>query len=268
MSNIDASAEAPTKQRAVLIVAHPGHELLLHHWLERAQPIVCALTDGSGGHAQSRSDRSKAIIRRAGAHVGPVFAAATDREWYRAILEGDRRLFDAAAGQISETCCAQGVTQIVADALEVFNPMHNLCSCLAQNVSMQLRGSRAIELLTYPIERPDLLNAVPDHVYALDGAALRRKLDAAAEYHELTAEVERRRISAIEHLAVERLFSVDIHRVWPRLAPEEPFSEKFGRDMVKRSTYAELITYADHVRPLAAMLTGGGALPPLAVTAS
>jgi hypothetical protein len=268
VSTTHTPAEAPTTPRAVLIVAHPGHELLLHHWLERAQPIVCALTDGSGGHAQSRSGRSMAIIQRAGAHVGPVFAAATDREWYRAILTGDRRLFDAAAAQISELCYAQGVTQIVADALEFFNPMHDLCSCLAQHVSMQLLGSGAIELLTYPIERPDLLNADPNHVYALDDAALRRKLDAAAEYHELTAEVERRRISAIEHLAVERLFSVDINRVWPRLAPEEPFYEKYGRDKIERGTYAELITYADHVRPLAAMLTGGGAIPPLAVTAS
>ena len=186
-----------------------------------------------------------------------MFAAATDREWYRAILAGDRRLFDGAAAQIAEMCCAEGVTQIVADALELFNPMHDLCSCLAQSVSMQLQGSGDIELLTYPIERPDMLSADPAYAYALDDAALRRKLDAAAEYHELTAEVERRRISAIEHHAVERLFAVDIRRVWPRLSPEEPFYEKFGRDMIERGTYAELITYADHVRPLAAMLTEG-----------
>jgi hypothetical protein len=252
-----ASAEAPARPRAVLIVAHPGHELLLHHWLERAQPIVCALTDGSGGHAQDRSGRSRRIIQRAGAQVGPVFAAATDRDWYRAILAGDRRLFNGAAAQIAEMCRAEGVTQIVADALEFFNPMHDLCSCLAQNVLMQLQGSGAIEFLTYPIERPDLLRADPDYAYALDDLALRRKLEAAAEYHELTAEVERRRIGAIEHLAVERLFSVDVRRVWPRLPAEEPFYEKFGREMIARGTYAELITYADHVRPLAAMLTQG-----------
>ena len=257
MPNTHASAEAPIRQRAVLIVAHPGHELLLHHWLERAQPIVCALTDGSGSHAQDRSGRSKRIIQRAGAQVGPVFAAATDREWYRAILALDRRLFDGAAAQIAEVCRAEGVTQIVADALELFNPMHDLCSCLAQNVSMRLQGSGDIELLTYPIERPDMLSADPEYAYALDDAALRRKLDAAAEYHELTSEVERKRISAMEHLASERLFSVDIRRVWSPVAPEEPFYEKFGREMITRGTYAELITYAGHVRPLAAMLTEG-----------
>ena len=257
MSKTHGSHDGATRPRAALIVAHPGHELLLHHWLERAQPIVCALTDGSGSHAQDRSGRSMKIIQRAGARVGPVFAAASDREWYRAILAGDRRLFDAAAARIADMCRAERVTQIVADALEFFNPMHDLCSCLAQNVAMQLQRSGAAELLTYPIERPDMLGGDPDHAFALDDAALRRKLDAAAEYHELTSEVERKRISAMEHLASERLFSVDIHRVWPPVSPEEPFYEKFGREMVARGAYAELITYANHVRPLAAMLIQG-----------
>ena len=219
---------------------------------------MCALTDGSGGHAQDRSGRSRRIIERAGARVGPVFAAATDREWYRAILAGDRRPFDLAAAQIAEMCLAEGVTQVVADALEFFNPMHDLCSGLAQSVSMRLPNPGAVELLSYPIERPDMVSTDPDYAYTLDDAALGRKLDAAADYHELTAEVERRRLAATEDHAVERLFSVDIHRVWPARPPAEPFYEKFGREMIARGTYAELITYADHVRPLAVRLTGGG----------
>jgi hypothetical protein len=255
--------------RAVLIVAHPGHELLLHHWLERAQPIVCALTDGSGGHAQDRSGRSRTIIERTGAQVGPVFAVAADRDWYRAILTGDCRPFDDAARRIVSLCLARGVTQVVADAFEFFNPMHDLCSCLAQNIWAQLRGAGGpVDLLTYPIERPDLLTGDPQHVYALDDAALRRKLDAVAEYHELSAEVERRRVAAIEQLAVERLFRVDVRRAWPERAPEEPFYEKFGRGVVDRGTYVQVITYADHVRPLAAMMTVSDGRPPLAETAS
>ena len=103
--------------------------------------------------------RSKAIIQRAGAQIGPVFGLTTDRAWYRAILDGDCRLFDSAAAQIADMCRAQGVTQIVADSFEFFNPMHDPCSCLAQNVSEQLPGSDTVELLTYPIERPEMLRA-------------------------------------------------------------------------------------------------------------
>ena len=31
-----------------LVIGHPGHELLVHGWLEVARPIVFVFTDGSG----------------------------------------------------------------------------------------------------------------------------------------------------------------------------------------------------------------------------
>jgi hypothetical protein len=242
----------------VLIAAHPGHELLLHHWLERARPVVCVLTDGSGSQAGSRSERSKRIVHRTGAQIGPVFGELTDRVWYEAILSGDWRPFDRAAAQIADMCRAQGVTQIVSDAFEFFNPMHDLCSCLARSVSMRLRGRGAVELLTFPIERPDLLRGAPAHLYSLDGDALNRKLASCAEYLELSAEVARRRVTARDDLAVECLFAADAGQVSAGPPAERPFYETVGRERVGRGMYSELITYEGHVRPLATMLTAGG----------
>jgi hypothetical protein len=257
MSNISQATEPAGRPRAVLIVAHPGHELLLHHWLECVQPIVCTLTDGSGSQAHDRAHRSKKIIQKAGARVGPVFSETTDRGWYQAILSGDRGLFDSAADRIAELCRTEDVTQIVADPFEFFNPMHDLCSCLAQNVSMRLRASNTIELLTYPIERPDLFRSDPAHVYHLNHEALQRKLASAAEYLELGSEVERRRSEAADNLACERLFLVDTGRLSERRPPGRPFYERVGGDRVGRGLYTELITYEAHVQPLATMLTGG-----------
>jgi hypothetical protein len=154
-------------------------------------------------------------------------------------------------------CRAEGVTQIVADPVELFNPMHDLCSSIAQHVAIELRRDAEVELLTYPIERPDLMQLplVSEHV--LDDEALRRKLDAAADYSELSSEVERRR--GVEKLSVERLFGVDIDHVWSRHPPEEPYYEKVGRDRIARGSYGELITYTEHVRPLAVGLTRSAA---------
>jgi hypothetical protein len=39
---------------SALIIAHPGHEIRVHGWLERAKPVVYVLTDGSGRSGQSR----------------------------------------------------------------------------------------------------------------------------------------------------------------------------------------------------------------------
>src|SRR5581483_8019653 len=194
-----------------------------HHWLERARPIVCALTDGSGQHGSDRAHRSRDIIQRAGARIGPVFSETSDRGWYEAILSGDRRPFEDVAARILDVCRDWHVTQIVADAFEYYNPMHDLCSCLAQNVWRKLRTTHDVELLTYPIERPDLLRDEPAHVYVLDEEALRRKFDSAAGYLELAAEVVRKQSGGYQRFAVERLFPMDTRRASPPVPDELPF---------------------------------------------
>ena len=50
-SHAPVAPMALSEQRAVLVVAHPGHELRVHGWLELARPTVCILTDGSGHQA-------------------------------------------------------------------------------------------------------------------------------------------------------------------------------------------------------------------------
>lgn len=78
-------------QKAALVIGHPGHELRVHHWLEKARPLVLVLTDGSGHLSAGRLDRTAAVL--AGADASPAanfFGKTSDRELYRAILTGGR----------------------------------------------------------------------------------------------------------------------------------------------------------------------------------
>jgi len=45
-----------------VIIAHPGHELRVHYWLEQAKPAVCVLTDGSGRTQKSRLDSTTGVL--------------------------------------------------------------------------------------------------------------------------------------------------------------------------------------------------------------
>src|SRR5262249_36767462 len=129
---IEPMGEPPNRStRSALLVAHPGHELFLHHWLERERPIVFVLADGSGGHGQDRSAASARVIREAGASIGPVFGLASDKRWYEAILAGERDLFDRARRLITATCRDAQVRHLVTDSIELYNPMHDLCNALA-----------------------------------------------------------------------------------------------------------------------------------------
>ncbi|HET8774296.1 MAG TPA: hypothetical protein VFP80_10910, partial [Thermoanaerobaculia bacterium] len=73
----------------VLFVAHPGHELRLHHWLELTRPVVAVLTDGSGSTGVSRVPSTLAVLQATGARAAPVMGEVTDRDVYEAVMRCD-----------------------------------------------------------------------------------------------------------------------------------------------------------------------------------
>src|SRR4051812_8757577 len=74
-------------KRAALIIAHPGHELRVHHWLEQAKPLVFVLTDGSGRTTQSRLASTSKILQQAGATSGSIYGRFPDATIYSIMLE-------------------------------------------------------------------------------------------------------------------------------------------------------------------------------------
>ena len=77
---------ASAEMRTALVVGHPGHELLVHGWLEVTRPSVFVLTDGSGRSTQSRLDSTTKLLNQTGAKSGSVYGRLTDAESYAAIL--------------------------------------------------------------------------------------------------------------------------------------------------------------------------------------
>src|SRR5436309_14218796 len=73
---------------AALVVAHPGHELRVHHWLESTHPRVFVLTDGSGARNEGRIESTSNILRRVGSTSGSIYGAYTDRRIYQLVLDG------------------------------------------------------------------------------------------------------------------------------------------------------------------------------------
>src|SRR5216684_7212977 len=71
-----------TATRSALIVAHPGHELRAHGWLELAKPTVFVLTDGSGRTARSRLGSTRDVLTAAGAKPAGIYRRFTDADVY------------------------------------------------------------------------------------------------------------------------------------------------------------------------------------------
>src|SRR5213080_980549 len=88
MPDADATSLQPgAVGRAALIVGHPGHELMVYHWMEQRRPLYCCFTDGSGGNAQSRLTSTTRLLEDIGASRGPLFGRYPDKEVYRLLLD-------------------------------------------------------------------------------------------------------------------------------------------------------------------------------------
>src|SRR5437660_1178518 len=85
-SSFGQSQFTSSNARGALFIAHPGHELLVHGWVELVKPSVFVLTDGSGRTNQSRLESTTAILNQTGAKRGRIYGRLTDRASYSAIL--------------------------------------------------------------------------------------------------------------------------------------------------------------------------------------
>ena len=249
----------PLRDRpAILVAAHPGHELRLHGWLELARPEVWVLTDGAGRGQQGRLDSTARVLERAGATAGAVFGAFSDRQGYAMLLAGDVRPAAVVAERLASRLAQQPNAYVVADALEGFNPVHDLCRVLVEVASAAASGggAGAIDVFDYPLEAaPDTAGArgAPDLRLVLDHAALERKLRAAREYPEMAVEVERAVAAHGEAaFAVERLRPAgDAGPLATRL-PQPPLYERYGEERVAAGHYPVVLRLRQHFLPFAA----------------
>ena len=266
-------------QTAAIVVAHPGHEVRVHGWLEQHRPLVFILTDGSGRTSTPRIASTAEYLKKFGMRPGCVFARFTDMDVYRLLLARDFEPFIGLSEELAGALVEAGVGCVVGDASEGYNSTHDVFR-LITNAAVEL-ASRAsgseIENYDFPVVyRPD---HCPEQLRArsiwlrLDEEAFARKLAAAFEFYpELAAEtadalrgVGDKTASSYFHLdddahAATDLAGLDMFRVEclrpvahgdPPFHTEKPFYEIHGETKVAEGFYTDVIRYREHIAPLA-----------------
>src|SRR5262245_13675890 len=244
---------------ALLVVGHPGHELMVHGWLEAARPLVMVLTDGSGHTGVSRLPSTAALLDRAGATPGSIFGRLTDVELYRALLERRTNLFAGLVDELADVMCRYQIGVVAGDDAEGFNPTHDVCRLIidaAVGVAHTRRRfvvNTAFALMDAP-RRSTRDNGEAPSILTLTDAALDRKLRAALGYPEMAAEVAAARARlGDDAFRIEVFRHVRAGEVW---APGDvpPDYERYGHKRVEEGVYSEVICYEQHMRPLADLL--------------
>jgi hypothetical protein len=260
------------------MVAHPGHELRVHGWLEKAHPIVCVLTDGSGRTSHSRLDSTTRVLNVAGCIPGAIYGAMADRDLYAAVMNFKHGQFTSYVDELASCLLPEDIECIVGDAAEGYNPAHDICRLiidaavtLANSQRRQAVKNFDLTLIGPPDEGPSAFDA--EAIYLrLDEPAFARKLLAAGNYPELQAEVAAALSGAgsvglrqhpdlglragsgfvapsPEQFAVECLRPVNAES--PARHRETPFYELYGERRVTAGHYTQVLRYREHILPLA-----------------
>jgi hypothetical protein len=256
------STASPLTARTALIVAHPGHELRVHRWLELVKPTVYVLTDGSGRTERSRLPSTTRVLANAGAEPGSIYGWCSDAELYAVVLAGDTAFLLRLVHALADALGDLGAECVVGDAMEGFNPSHDVCRFLINAAVALIRKRTQRELGNFDF----LLDGSPRDCPAdlqdravrveLEETALERKLAAAEGYPELKAEAE---------AALARFGSQPFRTEWlrpvadcrqglDRMEQEPPYYERVGEGRVGSGHYREVIRYRANVQPLIAAL--------------
>jgi hypothetical protein len=273
---------AQSQPHALLVVAHPGHELRVHSWLETARPQVWILTDGSGRSQHSRIDSTTNVLKATGATRGPVYGQMTDVSLYNAVLSFEYRKFTDIVDQLVDALMRDDIDCVAGDAEEGYNPAHDVCRFVINAAIQMVKRRASKQIVNYdftlagePVPLYSMSPQLNDVLLHLDEHAFQRKLLAAQNYPELQAEVEaalkgpghetfrdyphlvaRARsmfgVAEVADFRVEHLRAVDAPSASTNsFNSTAPFYESYGEKQVREGHYTRVLRFKQHMLPLA-----------------
>jgi hypothetical protein len=262
-------------QRSLLVISHPGHELRLYGWIDQVRPLVCILTDGSGGDSTPRLGKTLDILHSLGAETGPVCGELSDRRIYEEIHRHRLDLFDMLCERLANLIIFRDIDTVVSDAMEGYNPTHDLCEVMVRAAVAVANGkrNRTTRHYTFPLMgdpcKPPMNGRIGGHgVQAAPRATWRTveltppkfkcKLEMMRSYADnaggkLREEVEDAFRTYGEYaFAREYLFAAPESRqaLKPDFAQAKPFYETYGEKQVAGGRYSSVIRFREHILPL------------------
>ncbi|OXG03077.1 hypothetical protein BC749_1011137 [Flavobacterium araucananum] len=252
------------EKKTALIIGHPGHELRAYTYIKKYKPDVFILTDGSGSSNASRIHQSIKLLDSIGAKFQDSIKVFTDKELYNIVLEQDLSEISIYMDSLKNIIIKNNYDVIVGDALEGFNPTHDICRYLINGILSAISSDDSSKaILNYDF----VLDSAPNNISIDDnagGLSLRlsdeefyMKMEAAMNYPELKYEVE----TAVNKYGKEVFLWESFGKVsdlnqisnWNT---SKPYYEQFGEKRVKEGAYSTVITFEKHIKPIAELCLG------------
>ena len=242
--------------KRLMIFGHPAHELALFGFLQRFQPQIVIITDGGG---QERIRQSRAGLESIGLQATYLMFAESD--FYAALLRRDISFFETVCDSLSLEIAAFQPDQIFCDAVEFYNPVHDITLPLVLRAAAAAQSAKIFEVpLVYQTlargEHYEIQRTPPDSArrpfrYHLTSQELRAKVHARDEIYLSLRDQAGPEFSAVtaELLATEETVAADDPCAWPHATGRELRYEWRARLLKQQGAIDEIITHADHFIP-------------------
>lgn len=259
-------------ERSLLVISHPGHELRLYGWIDQVRPLVCILTDGSGGDSTPRLNETLHILHSLEAETGPVCGEFSDRRIYEEIRRHRFDLFDMLCEHLANLIVARDIDTVVSDAMEGYNPTHDLCEmmvraavAIANSKRNRITQHYTFPLMGDPCKAPSAggrggqaARRATWRTVELTPSQFKHKLEMMRSYADnaggkLREEVEDAFRTYGEYaFAREYLFAAPEsgQALEPDFAQAKPFYETYGEKQVAAGRYSSVIRFREHILPL------------------
>lgn len=109
--------------KTICIFSHPNHELAVFGLLKRMKPLIVFLTDGGG---EKRIGETCRALESIGLGANATFLPHTEQSFYDALLHVNTGFFYDVAGEIRKILRSERPEQILCDAVEYYNPVHDM----------------------------------------------------------------------------------------------------------------------------------------------
>jgi hypothetical protein len=248
--------------RTVAVFSHPNHELAIFGLLQSLRPYLVYLTDG-GGH--ERLEQTRQGLASIGLHEHVYFLDYTEASFYQALLDGNTPFYAAVARRLGEILRSLAPDQVLCDAVEFYNSVHDMVLPLVRAALRESPGAAIFEVpLVYQ-------KHVEPEAYEVQRAALSRRAEQimwllAPDQLELKIHARDRIYMNLAAQMGEVLTGIPLHELAVEVVTPassrlpEPDADRIlryewrARARLERGEIERCITYAQHYVPLASAL--------------
>lgn len=170
----------------LVVLSHPNHELAIFGLLQRFRPYFVYLTDGGGDERVAQTRRgleSIGLLERA------RFLNHPEKSFYGALLECDSAFYERVACQVRASVEVLQPEQIFCDAIEFYNPVHDMSLPI---VKAALLGQAGASLFEAPLVYQTPAEAETYEVQRMPASRRHEEIELRLSEQELAAKVQAR----------------------------------------------------------------------------